>query len=729
MSDNRNHPIQAASYEEAVQKRFKNRVEAGWNLAIYQYKNLDCHKQDNVLYIRVRLDPPADRKKELKKEIFPMHFRDDGLYDLSEPPELKGNPKPLYGLDLVQAYPDATIYLVEGEKCADALNGFFSKHGVFGQYIAVTSGGASIVDGIDYSPLKEKNLVLWGDNDEPGFRYIAGVTPHLEAQGCHVSVIDTKAIELQEKEDVVDWLERNPEASMEDLLALPIMPPGVKEVQPISSPVPVAIQRLATMNELEYEQNRKEMAKQLGIRTTVLDKAVNAQRAEQHRQSSVEGMFPEVEPWGEPVCPDSLLTEIAAYIEKFAVLSSRQSTAIALWLCFTWCVDYVDIAPILAITSPEKRCGKTTVLTLVDSLACRTLSCSNLSPAALFRAIEEWRPTLVIDEADTFLETNEELRGIINAGHTRNNAYVLRAVATNNDFKPKKFNVWGAKAIAKIGDLQDTLRDRSIVIELRRKLNTEHTEKLRHKCLEEAKIIQRKLRRFADDNAYKLPDQQPNIPDGLSARAQDNWEPLIAIAMLAGEEWRKRAVTAAIALSDVNSEPPSFGVRLLEDVRSIFADLGHARIPTSDLITRLCEDEEKPWSTFNRKGNITARELATLLKPFGISSNTIRIGYPGQTVKGYHLEDFQDAFGRYLPAVAPDSSNISVTASQVANIANYSVTDTENLTVKTVTSETPESLVIAGCDAVTDKRPIPEDLAYVEKYRMVIVEQDLHGGR
>lgn len=136
--------------------------------------------------------------------------------------------------------------------------------------------------------------------------------------------------------------------------------------------------------------------------------------------------------------------------------------------------------------------------------------------------IELWKPTMIIDEADTFIRDSDELRGIINSGHTRPTAYVIRT--TEEDHTPKRFSTWGAKAIAIIGSLPDTLHDRSIVIQLRRKFLHEKTEKLRHAASCVFNDLQRKLLRFSNDHAEIIANSRANFPKSIriSDRALDN---------------------------------------------------------------------------------------------------------------------------------------------------------------------------------------------------------------
>jgi putative DNA primase/helicase len=144
-----------------------------------------------------------------------------------------------------------------------------------------------------------------------------------------------------------------------------------------------------------------------------------------------------------------------------------------------------------------------------------------------------------VDEADTFIRDSDDLRGILNSGHTRELAFVIRTVG--DDHEPRKFSTWGAKAIALIGGLKDTLADRSIEVALKRKLPGEHVERLRHADPEVLHTLARRCARWAADHAEKIRAARPSMPDGLHDRAQDNWEPLIAIADLAGGDWPKLA--------------------------------------------------------------------------------------------------------------------------------------------------------------------------------------------
>lgn len=407
------------------------------------------------------------------------------------------------------------------------------------------------------------------------------------------------------------------------------------------NPLEDAVQRLSGLSALEYDKVRKAEAKALGVRVAILDAAVK----DVHKGGDNTKLpFPEVTPWPEPINPPTLLTDIALTIQRFIICSKEVSHAAALWISMSWFIHVIQVAPLAVITAPEKRCGKTLFLSLLGRLVARPIIASNITPSALFRTIEAWGPTLLIDEADTFMKDNEQLRGLLNSGHTRDSAYAIRSVGEN--FTPTKFNTWGAKALAGIGHVAGTLMDRAIVLELRRKLPDEKVERIRQSEPGLFDELCSKLARFAEDYSEQVRQARPPLPPSLNDRAQDNWEPLLAIAMTANDEWLRIGTAAALKLSGNESVSQTAGTELLSEIQRIFMEKNVDRISTEELINALCEDHENPWMTFNNGRPITPRQLANKLKGYGIQSKSIRIG--AYTPKGFEKEQFEDAFSRYL---------------------------------------------------------------------------------
>lgn len=444
--------------------------------------------------------------------------------------------------------------------------------------------------------------------------------------------------------------------------------------QPSESEV---IAGLALLSPMDYDRTRKEQAKALGIQVKTLDVLVKAARSD---VSSNEGNIPfaDIDPFEEPIVPAELLDEIVSSIRAYIVLDLDQAYAVALWIAFTWFIDDVDIAPLLLANAPEKACGKSQLLDFISRLSCKALSASNCSTSALFRACELYGPTLFIDEADTFIRENNEIKGLINAGHTRTNAFVIRVTGDNHE--PKMFRVWGAKAFAGISlekHLPDATMSRGIVIQLRRKLAHESVSRLRHADNNLFTTIASKLARFSEDYSQKVRSARLVLPDALSDRDQDNWEPLLSIAYCAGEEWFKRAVAAALKLSNSGEKSVSVANQLLMDIQRIFSSKNVTRLSTAGLIAALIEDEEMPWATYNRGKPLSPSQLAKQLRPYDISSKTVRFGH-SNTLKGYDLSQFTDAFARYLaPSELPSLGN---NAPEANKSEDSSVTDASDVT-------------------------------------------------
>jgi hypothetical protein len=414
-----------------------------------------------------------------------------------------------------------------------------------------------------------------------------------------------------------------------------------------TAPLPTAVDstvdiaRLAAMPPLEYETARTKEADRLGWRVSVLDTEVKKLQVVDSADSHV--LFPTVDPYAEAISPTLVLDEISTIIKKYIVLDQEQADAAALWVAQTWFISHIDLAALAIINAPEKACGKTQLLTIMGYMSCNPLPASNASPSALFRSVEKWLPTLLVDEADTFFKDNPELQGMVNAGYLHG-GYVLRSEAVGNSFEPRMFSVFSAKAIAGIAlekHLPDATMSRGIIFNLRRKMPHESVSRLRHADRHLFSEVVSKLARFAQDYAQQVKYARPLLPESLSDRDQDNWEPLLAIAGCAGESWIKRATEAALKLSDQGEKSVSIGNQLLADIQVVFETKGINKIRSVELINYLGED--------NRGKPISPRHLSKQLSTYGISSKTIRFS-THDTPKGYELSQFEDAFARYLKA-------------------------------------------------------------------------------
>ena len=361
----------------------------------------------------------------------------------------------------------------------------------------------------------------------------------------------------------------------------------------------------------------------------------------------IEIQLDDPDPWPKAVDGAVLLKELILIYNRFLVLSPGASEIIALWTIFTWSIDAFTFSPNLLFQSPEKRCGKSTAISLLRHLCKRTLVSSNISSSSLFRSIAKYQPTLLIDEADRGLKHSPEINLIINAGHSKGLAFTIRNVGEDHD--PRQFSTWCAKAIACIGKLEGTLEDRSIIIPMSRKRKTEVVERFKDKLiLKKAKMLQQKMLRWVQDNFESLSSSSPSLPDSINDRAQDNWEPLLAIADVVGGEWPSKIRKIITTHFNGDEKESSFGVQLLEDINLMFKKLKKEKIPTVALLEKLVLNEDRPWGEFGRERKpLTPRRLSELLKPYGIRPARWK-DKEDKTARGYRKTQFKEAWERYI---------------------------------------------------------------------------------
>ncbi len=349
--------------------------------------------------------------------------------------------------------------------------------------------------------------------------------------------------------------------------------------------------------------------------------------------------------WPEPVDGAELLDDVMAVFQRYLVLPDGGAEALALWVLFSYAHDAFAISPIVALTSPSKQCGKTHACTVLAAMVPRPLFTSNVSSAAVFRCVDAFAPTLLVDELDSFLTTRAEIRGLLNSGHRREGAVVIRVIGG----KPQRFSTWCPKVLSLIGKLPPTLADRSIELRMRRRMPTEPVAELHsERVVAELEPLRRRMARWRDDHFTALREADPSVPATLQNRGADNWKRLLAIADLAGGPWLERARAAAVALSSAVMDEEA-AIQLLADLRSLFAERGVTRLASSEIVQVLGRREDRPWPEWKHGRPLTVRQLALLLAPFGVRPTQFKLG--GQKVRGYEVGDLSDAFARYLPGL------------------------------------------------------------------------------
>lgn len=175
--------------------------------SVFQYTD----ENGDVIYWKLRAKNPVNGEKFIRS----FSEKDDGF--ILKEPDFKavfsqGNgKKPLYALSRISTLKDQPIYVVEGEQKADYLNNI-------GLY-ATTSGGCQSVTKTDLSPLFGQEIIVWPDNDESGSKFSDALHDGLIDTRTSVSVIKIDELNLDTKDDVIDWVKKRADCGLETTIS------------------------------------------------------------------------------------------------------------------------------------------------------------------------------------------------------------------------------------------------------------------------------------------------------------------------------------------------------------------------------------------------------------------------------------------------------------------------------------------------------------------------------
>jgi uncharacterized protein DUF3631 len=354
-----------------------------------------------------------------------------------------------------------------------------------------------------------------------------------------------------------------------------------------------------------------------------------------------------------------LVPELVTFVRRYVVMPDEQLLVVALWIIHTHCVEAFEQTPYLSVTSPEKQCGKSRLLEVLELVVARPWMVALPSEAVVYRHVQEVTPTMLLDETDAIFNPRtadkyEGLRALLNSGHRRG-AKVPRCIGTSTDIA--EFSTFCAKVLAGIGMLPDTVADRSIPIRLERRTRDEEIDRFRrHEVKPTADVLRKQIVRWAAQNGATFADVHPAMPDELSDRMQESCESVVVIADALGCGDDARTALVTLFAAERLDDQETMRMRLLRDIRTVFGEQERAigkrcsAVRTETLVLRLSAMEEAPWGTYYGRG-IEPRDIASLLRHFGIRSTTVRAaGAAGaRPAKGYKRDHLQAAWDRYLP--------------------------------------------------------------------------------
>ncbi|SOD76268.1 Protein of unknown function [Streptomyces sp. 1222.2] len=378
-------------------------------------------------------------------------------------------------------------------------------------------------------------------------------------------------------------------------------------------------------------------------------------------------------PTASPIGGAALLNDVEAFHRRFNVFPTEAAyVAVTLWDAHAHLVDCFETTPRIAFLSPEPGSGKSRALEIVETLTPRPVSTVSASANALYRLVDSAAglPTVLFDEVDTIFGpkagADEQLRGFLNAGYRRIGG-ALRCVGEGSNQNAQVFGSYCAVAMAGLGSLPDTVLTRSVIIRMRKRAPNEKVEPYRQRIHEkQGHALRDRLAKWADTVRDQVTNAWPDLPDGVSDRPADVWEPLLAVADAAGGCWPDRARAACLDLIRAahDNDEASLGVRLLTDLRDkVFGDAD--RVPTAVILEVLLSMEDAPWGDVDDKP-LNSRSLARMLSQYVTPANKpIKprgIRTPSGFPKGYYAEDLTDAWTRYCPPLPEESATSATSA-------------------------------------------------------------------
>lgn len=358
----------------------------------------------------------------------------------------------------------------------------------------------------------------------------------------------------------------------------------------------------------------------------------------------------------------SILSRVEKYFAKYVAAPADYHFVAALWASMTYIYRSLDTVPYLCVTALTKRSGKTLfAIDLLRPICSMPLNATAMSGPVLWRKLSENNGGVTFtDEAETLSsEAGSKLRSALNVGYRRGQTVPIVVGGQVVDMP-----VFGPKCFVLIGDVNDTLRDRSIVLYMKR-ANPEATEKLERyvstRVEAEAAVLAAELGETMGELNAKIIEAYHNHKglNWLPARDAEIWLPLFAICEVIAPErvtdlMRVATDLAADKSSDMmkfsaeaahdaekKAERTEYCIKLLNDLRTI---CGASKYVLSEtVVEELKKLPTAPWRRYKGRG-INDQDIGYLL-PARLQAKSIKVqSTPKQIVRrGWTKKDIDGA--------------------------------------------------------------------------------------
>jgi Protein of unknown function (DUF3631) len=359
-----------------------------------------------------------------------------------------------------------------------------------------------------------------------------------------------------------------------------------------------------------------------------------------------------------------IISRIEKFINEYVKFTDAYSLPIALWVMATYVFSSFDAFPYMVITAETKRSGKTRLAEMISFCCSNPRFFTAMTPSTMFNIIEAEHPTVIFDEAETLSgESQSVMSQVLNAGY-RKGTRIPRMVGKD---QWKEYDTYSPKIFILIGDVRDTLRDRSIIVRMRRAVGNEIPARFVHETVKSAgETLREDISELVQMNADMITQSYLDHAgiSFLTDRDEEIWTPIFTMAQvfcpsripeleriavdMATEKTAPKRRYVELQSSEDSSQDDEYALRLLEDMIIV---MNGKPISSQDAVTRLREIPTAPWRKFRGDG-ITMHNIADMLSRFGVRSSTIRIGSAKKgdnrnVFKGYKPEQVREAIKKH----------------------------------------------------------------------------------
>jgi hypothetical protein len=614
--------------------------------------------------------------------------------------------------ELIRAYAD-TVFIVEGIEDAVTLHQVFRFSEVWG-----LPGG--IGRAVHMKVNKGTRILVFTDGDDADAPAQTSLEKGTDALILAGAVVQLAGAPAGSKTDANDLLRQGGVEAIHAIVAAAV---------PAKLSVKGHYLKAARTPDDVYQDIRKRLAKEAGedgIRVTVLDQ--ERARLRQKNQPQ-EDDKPAWATWDESLWP-APITDIAGVLDSALNETKRYvfGHSAELAMVVVWCllahfmhhgVITLPVCPRLAIKAAAFRCGKTTLLEVVENMVPRPEAHGGALSEATFRhLVDEHHVCVLIDEADSLFRRHSKdghLLAMLKSGHRRSTAHTMHMEPSpdGRGWQLHRASTWAPLAYTQVGRLLDgAMEDRALSAHLPRARRGEVADHLVNGASPELRLIRQKFARWAADQTT-MPDIEQ--PDFLYNRDGDNWMPLLRLAHLIGGAWPDRILSAArLALGRNEPEIGITVVGILHDIREAFGE--RAEIATTELIEKMrgLPEQSSEWDFANGGRPITATFLAKWLRTVDIES--LRLTTGKQDRRGYTREQFTEVWDRYLQptgdthTAAPGTASGASGPSEPPETYRDAAINPETPERKTGGPEAPEAVMRPPTHVFPDGTPLPFDL-------------------